>query len=287
MGTSTAIAWTDHTFQPWMGCSHVSPGCDNCYAETLGKRTGRVQWGDQAERVTMSEGYWRNPTKWNRQAEAEGQPHLVFCASMADVFEDRPELVPLRARLVDVIAGTPELIWLLLTKRPENVMALIPVEWCGRWPDNVWIGTTVEDQERADERIPVLAEIPAPVRFLSCEPLLGAVDLSPWLGLEWMDALGDAGAPFSFRGEGGWGREMFATVAGHVPPIHWVIAGGESGPGHRPLNFDHARDLRDQCRAAEVPYFFKQVGGAYATSGGDELDGEVLKAFPVEARRDG
>lgn len=261
MGESTAIAWTDHTFNPWMGCSHVSPGCAHCYAEALGKRTGRVEWGDDAPRVLTSEGYWRHPLKWNAAALERGRPELVFCASLADVFEDRPELVAPRARLFDLISSTPGLVWQLLTKRPENVLELVPSTWLARdphspldpwstgWPPNAWIGTTVEDQERADARIPLLLEIPAPVRFLSCEPLLGDVDLTRWR------ILGSEG-------------------------IGWIIVGGESGPHYRPLELEHARSLRDQADDVGIPFFYKQTGGRTPTAGGDELDGERLKAFP-------
>ncbi len=262
MGETTGIAWTNHTFNPWMGCAHVSPGCENCYAEALGKRTGRVEWGEEAARVVTSPGYWRNPEKWNRAALEAGRPALVFCASLADVFEDRPDLVEPRARLFELIATTPALEWQLLTKRPENVRRLVPIEWSVPWsatstlsglgwPANVWIGTTVEDQQRADERIPELLEIPASVRFLSLEPLLGPVDLSPWLE----------------RG------------------IHWLIIGGESGPHHRPLELGYARDLVEQGHAAEIPVFFKQVGGRTPTAGGDEIDGRRVKEFPERARR--
>lgn len=249
MGTDTTIAWTDHTFNPWMGCSKVSPGCDHCYAEALGKRTGRVQWGDEAERVVTSAAYWRNPIKWNVAAEAEGRRHRVFCASLADVFEDRDELHAPRIRLLGLIESTPWLDWQLLTKRPENVRRLVMERWnFGAWPCNLWIGTTVEDQQRANERIPELLAIPAVVRFLSCEPLLGPLDLSRWLGRR--------------------------------PGIDWIICGGESGAGHRPLNLDHARDLRDQAHAAGVAYFFKQVGGRTSKAGGDQLDDNTIKEFP-------
>lgn len=250
MGETTAIAWTDHTFNPWVGCARVSPGCQHCYAEALAKRTGLVEWGQTAARRVTSDANWRKPLKWNRQAAADGRPHLVFCASMADVFEDRPELEDPRAQAFALMQRTPHLIWQVLTKRPENVLDKVPVLWPENWPTNVWIGTTVEDQQRADERIPELVRIPAPVRFLSCEPLLGHVAL-PWLA-------------------GG---------------VHWVIAGGESGPGHRPLNVDHARSLRDQCATAGVPFFFKQHGGRTPTAGGDLLDGVRHKAFPASARR--
>lgn len=281
MGEQTAIAWTDHTFNPWMGCSKVSPGCDHCYAEALGKRSGKVQWGDDAERVVTSDAYWKNPFKWNAVAEAHGVRHRVFCASLSDVFENRDELVEPRARLWNLIASTPSLDWQLLTKRPQNALDLTP--WTGPWPANIWIGTTVEDQERAEERIPHLLKIPAAVRFLSCEPLLGPVDLSLWLNLEWMDALRLPGAPLSFRGEGGWGCEMFATLAGERPSIDWVIVGGESGPGYRWMDIEHARDLRDQCLAAEVPFFFKQWGGRFPHSHGHLLDDVAYREFPTSA----
>jgi protein gp37 len=285
MGETTAIAWTDHTFNPWWGCTRVSPGCEHCYAEAFAKRTGNLVWGKQADRRFFGEKHWAEPLKWDRQAEAEGRPHLVFCASMADVFEDRLELMPERARLWDLIAETPHLIWQLLTKRPQNVLGMVHVEWHAdtphdisddiipaRWPDNVWIGTTVEDQQRADERIEQLLAIPAPVRFLSCEPLLGPVHLD----VDWLPV------GVSYRTDYGTGIEYDVDRSN---AIDWVICGGESGAGHRPLDLDHARYLRDQCAAAGVPFFFKQVGGQYPTSGGDLLDGEQLKAFPPEAQR--
>ena len=250
MGQDTAIAWTDHTFNPWWGCERVSPGCQHCYAETFAKRTGNAVWGKNADRRFFGDRHWNEPRKWDRAAAEAGRPALVFCASMADVFEDRDELDEHRERLFDLIAETPNLIWLLLTKRPQNVTAMVePSGWVGdpyrSWPRNVWIGTTVEDQQRADERLPHLARIPAPVRFLSCEPLLGPVDLLH-----------------------------------HVESVDWVIVGGESGPGHRPLDLDHARSLRQQCLLWDVPFFFKQVGGRTPTAGGDVLDGETHKNWP-------
>lgn len=252
MGTQTAIGWTDHTFNPWMGCTKVSPACDHCYAEAIGKRTGRVQWGDDAERVPTSDSYWRNPLKWNVAAEGEGRRHRVFCASMADVFEvGKDGLSPLRSRLFDLIERTPWLDWQLLTKRPENARVLTSC-WGNLWSvHNAWLGTTVENQEYADLRIPYLVDTGARVRFLSCEPLLGPIDLSPWL------------------------RSPDIT-----PWIDWVIVGGESGPGHRPLNLDHARQIRDQCVESGVPFFFKQVGGRTPTAGGHLLDGRTWNEFP-------
>lgn len=265
MGETTAIAWTDHTFNPWWGCTRVSPGCQHCYAEAFAKRTGNDVWGTSPRRF-FGDKHWAEPLKWDRQAAADGRPHLVFCASMADVFEDRPDLMTPRARLFRLIESTPHLIWQLLTKRPQSVGPLTPVEWWqdGGWPPNAWIGTTVEDQQRADERIPKLAKIPAPVRFLSCEPLLGPVNIERWLL---------TGPRITGPADPNLGRTW----------VDWVICGGESGPGHRPLDLDHARSLRDQC--VDVPFFFKQVGGRTPTTGGDLLDGEQLKAFPAEARR--
>lgn len=271
MGSDSAITWTDHTFNPWWGCERVSPGCQHCYAETFAKRTGHTVWGKGARRRFTNSGHWQEPFKWrNRAAAGEpgvlgpGQPHLVFCASMADLFEDRDDHVPDRNRVFTLIELTsPHLVWQLLTKRPENVLRLVDDRWPDGWPDNVWIGTTVEDQRRAEERIPHLLDIPARVRFLSCEPLLEAVDLDrpEWLELE-LQAFGAHGA-----------------VA--FPRVDWIIAGGESGPRHRPLDLDHARSLRAVAEKYSVPFFFKQVGGRWAAAGGDVLDGEIHKAFPL------
>lgn len=296
MGETTAIKWTDHTFNPWWGCERVSPGCQHCYAETFAKRTGHDVWGKAAGRRFFGEKHWNEPRKWNASAEAAGRPALVFCASMADVFEDRPELVEPRARLFELIEETPWLRWQLLTKRPELVLELVPARWLVPqrvvlgfeqdqqdleelvrspvWPANAWIGTTVEDQQRAGERIPELVKIPAPVRFLSCEPLLGPLDLSEWLGLEWMESLRPPGAQLSRRGEGGWGMDLFAALRradGHRPLVSWVIVGGESGPGHRVMDPEAATDVCAQVLAADVPLFFKQWGGRTPDAGGDEI----------------
>ncbi len=256
MAESTAIAWTDHTFNPWQGCAKVSPACDHCYAESLSKRVGHPErWGVDGERAVTSDGYWRNPLRWDAKAAAAGRPSLVFCASMADVFEDRRDLDPVRERLWELIARTPNLIWQLLTKRPENIYGSVPLRWTWEggvdWPTNVWVGTTVEDQASADLRIPHLIQIPAPVRFLSCEPLLERVSLR-WAAYE---------------------------------DIGWVIVGGESGGGFRPLDVENARVLRDECERAGVPFFFKQHGGLTAKAGGHLLDGVRIQQFPPLAGR--
>lgn len=238
MAENSRIEWCDHSFNPWWGCQKVSPGCANCYAETLSKRTGRTVWGPTAPRMQMSEANWRKPLKWNRDAEAEGVAKRVFTASMADVFEDRPELNEPRERLFRLIEATPWLQWLILSKRPLNMLLLAPAHWQhDGWPKNTVAMTSVEDQRRADERIPQLLAVPAPLRGLSCEPLLGPVDL------------------FSV---GGW--ENAAYWWGRDIKLDWVIAGGESGPGARPMHPDWARSLRDQCKTAKVPFFYKQTG---------------------------
>lgn len=261
MAQNSKIEWTDHTFNPWRGCTKISAGCANCYAETLSKRNPATLgiWGDNGTRVVASESYWRQPLKWNRDAAAVGVRWKVFCASLADVFEDRPELEAPRLRLFELIAKTPNLDWLLLTKRPENVLRLWPARALDYWPDgwaNIWLGTTVENQEQADKRIPELLKIPARVRFLSCEPLLGAVDLrlGPY-GRETrsIPAFGRTLRQYLVAGE--WTQEP-----PRFRPIDWVIAGGESGPGARPSHPDWFRSLRDQCTAAGVAYFFKQWG---------------------------
>jgi protein gp37 len=181
---NSKIEWTDHTFNPWWGCQRVSPGCEHCYAETLARRYNFKVWGPAktTSRRMMSNNYWKQPLKWNKAAKAAGVRPRVFCASMADVFEDHPELHEPRIRLFDLMDECQHLDWLLLTKRPENVrdMLLAAARPPG-FPRRVWIGTSVEDQRRADERIPHLLNIPARVRFLSCEPLLGPVDLSNYL----------------------------------------------------------------------------------------------------------
>lgn len=237
-----------YTYNPWWGCFKVSEECKHCYAEEIAHRYGHQVWGPAVttSRRFFDEKHWQEPLAWNRQAERENHRRSVFCASMADVYEEHPDIEGERQKLWRLIEITPSLNWLLLTKRPENVLWMSP--WSrNRWPDNVWIGTSVGLQVRAVERVPLLLGIPAAVRFLSCEPLLGPVDLSPW-----------------------------------ISQLQWVISGGESGAGARVMNMDWPRLLRDQCQAAHVPYFFKQVGGRYHSSGGRELDGRTWDELPPE-----
>lgn len=274
------IEWTDHTFNPWIGCTKVSPGCANCYAEARDHRWGHDSWGPGKPRRRTSAANWKQPIAWNRHWNEEGMSPLgpkgyrrprVFCASLADWLDDE---VPIEwlADLMDLIRRTPNLDWLLLTKRtqawgerielvrvhraktaidgtPPSPASTFLIDWCiGRPPANVWVGATVEDQQRADERIPELLRIPARVRFLSCEPLLG------WVALR--------------RKASSAGEIIHATLNGLLDEysrpvergIHWVICGGESGPRARPMHPAWARSLRDQCAAARVPFFFKQWG---------------------------
>ncbi len=238
MGKLSEIEWTDHTFNPWWGCTKVSPGCTHCYAETWSNRYGHDIWGPRKSRRTFGEDHWKEPLKWHREALQIGRRMRVFCASMADVFEDNRSVEEERTKLWHLISETPMLDWLLLTKRPENMIRFTP--WNGQWPDNVWAMTSVENQEQAEKRIPVILNVPAVVRGLSVEPLIGPVDLEPWLG-----------------------------------HIDWVIVGGESGYKARMINSAWVRHVRDQCAAANVAFFFKQWGEWMPTK--DESNIEIMK----------
>jgi protein gp37 len=260
MGTNSKIEWCDHTFNPWRGCTKKSEGCKHCYAEVMSKRNPSVLgiWGRHGARVIAAESYWRLPLMWNKAAKAAGERRRVFCASLADIFEGEDTMPPAswplvqqaRGRLWALIEATPHLDWLLLTKRPENALSLATAWTGGAWPDNVWALTSVENQKAAEERIPHLRRIPARVRGLSLEPLLGPVDLSRLL----------VATPCWHCGNvDGEARRCYCGVT--IPSeIHWVIAGGESGPQARPMHPDWARGIRDQAQAAGVPYFFKQWG---------------------------
>lgn len=228
MAKDSKIEWTHHTFNPWWGCAKVSPACQHCYAEAWAKRVGSAVWGQSAQRRFFGENHWKEPLRWNREAEQDGVRRRVFCASMADVFERRAELHEWRNRLWKIIEQTPSLDWLLLTKRPQNVMAMVP--WNDQWPENVWLGSTAENQTWADKRVPIMLQIPARVRFLSCEPLLGSLDLARYLSKD------------------------------PAKSIHWIIAGGESGPHSRPMNPEWVRSLRNQCQQAGTAFHFKQWG---------------------------
>jgi len=239
---NTGIEWTDATFNPWWGCVEVSIECDHCYAAVIAKRWGNDIWGKHAARRPASEAYWRKPfTSYRRLAEKLGRPARVFCASMADVFETHPQVVPWRERLWDVIEQTPWIHWQLLTKRPRSVALMVP--WGEDWPDNVWIGTSVGVRAHL-WRLDVLRKLPASVRFVSAEPLLESL------------------APINLDG------------------IDWLIAGGESGRGFRAMNAAWPRELRDACAENEAAFFFKQWGGITPKSGGKVLDGREWCDYP-------
>lgn len=254
------IAWTHHTFNPWTGCVKVSAGCVHCYAETLNLRWGKKNWGADAERTRTSVAYWKQPILWNKEAEAAGERRRVFCASMADVGEDRDDLIEMRRDLSILIEQTPHLDWLLLTKRPEN-MARLFERWTsinGGWPLNVWVGTSVEDQAAADKRIRHLAKIPSKVRFLSVEPMIGPVDLVKMdndCGENYNALKAEVTVP-PLLGEK---AHTFRTSNTH--PIDWVIVGGESGHGARPMDEVWARSIMHQSKEAGVAFFMKQLGG--------------------------
>ncbi len=243
MGKNSHIEWTHHTFNPWWGCAKVSPACTHCYAETLTKRFGGASWGGKGQRRFFGAAHWNEPAKWNAEALRTRTRSRVFCASMSDVFEDRRDLDNERVKLWGLIEKNKSLDWLLLTKRPEVVKDLVP--WGDQWPDNVWLGTSVENQEWADKRIPYLLAAPAKIRFLSCEPLLGALDLGCYLKKN---------------------------------RIQWIIAGGESGAGSRPMHPDWVRRLRDVASEQGIAFHFKQWGNFAPAI--KEVHGQAQFRFP-------
>lgn len=278
MAEETKIQWATHTWNPWRGCTRVSPGCDHCYAEAMSRRNPAVLgvWGDEGTRPEGSAAYWRTPLSWDRAARKADTRERVFLGSLMDIFEDRPDLVAPRLRALSLACLTTNLDWLLLTKRTAVMRAFMealasgPGNWRGQmydaasewidgdgafgrhtmlhfeevhnlnlasmpdraaWPwRSWWCGTTVEDMERARLRLPDLIATPARVRWLSCEPMLEVLDLTPWLA---------------------------------TGQIHWVIIGGESNQGGaqaRGFDLDAAESLIGQCRAAGVAVFVKQLG---------------------------
>ncbi len=233
MGQNSKIEWTDHTFNPWWGCLKISEACKNCYAEAFAKRVGQKVWGLDGPRRFFGDKHWDEPLKWDARLRGTGRRARVFCASMADVFEDRRDLDASRDRLWRLIDATPNLDWLLLTKRPAVARAINP--WGSQWPANVWLGTTVENQKRADENLPELLSTSARIRFISAEPLLGPLELKPYIG-----------------------------------GLHWVITGGESGPKARPASPTWFRSLMLQCMSSNVPFHFKQWGD-WAPGDGENL----------------
>ena len=270
MAENTKIEWAHHTFNPWVGCTKIGPGCDHCYAEGWAKRSGLVQWGPGAVRRRTSEANWRKPLAWNAEAERLGIRYRVFCASLADVFDNE---VPAewRADLFDLISRTPHLDWLLVTKRIGNAKTMMSdalhlnpsAQEDGRiWPlPNVWLGITVVNQAEADRDIPKLLDTPAAVRFMSMEPLLGPVNVRRFMWpvhARWPAKYKSPKEAKAAGEEVTYHRQ--ALVGAWCKFIDWVIVGGESGPKARPMHPQWARDIRDQCEAAGVPFLFKQWG---------------------------
>jgi protein gp37 len=286
MGVVTGIEWCDHTFNPWIGCTKVSAACDHCYAETLAKRYGWATWGPGEARKRTSEANWHKPIAWNNAAREAGVRRRVFCSSLADVF-DAEVSDDWRLDLMVLIGLTPCLDWLLLTKRPQ-----VAKKWfeARRVPDNVWLGTTVEDQKMADLRIPILLSIPAKVRFLSCEPMLGPIDLhalvrKPDYEDQCMPGFHDVDRFVTSALHGSDGVLMKSGYSWWQEDdpgrrINWVIAGGESGAKARPSHPDWFRALRDQCAAAGVPYFFKQWGEWLPEDDAYDRDLKCIEAGP-------
>jgi protein gp37 len=263
---SSKIEWTDHTFNPWTGCTKVSPGCDHCYAESWAKRSGIVKWGNHARKRT-TEDYWKGPRVWNKNADRfeaiHGHRQRVFCASLADVFDNKAK-AGWRSDLFDLIRQTPRLDWLLLTKRPSNISKMLPSDWRDGYP-NVWLGMTAEDQTRFDQRWQFLSVVPATIRFISYEPAIG---------------------PLSIQNE-------------RIKP-DWLIVGGESGYRARAMESSWARSVIGECRDHGIKPFMKQWG-VYSNNplvregglseeearsvdphgkGGGLLDGTMIREFP-------
>ena len=286
MGEFTTISWTDRSFAPWFGCTKVGPACDGCYAEHLtATRFGKARWGPHAERVRSADSTWKQPLAWNRKAEREGTRPFVFCSHLSDVFDNQVP-VEWRRDLFDLIRATPHLTWLLLTKRPQNIVKLaydamscpgpspVDAEFVRMaWPRNAAIGCTVVTQAEADRDVPHLLRAKEALQpafaFVSMEPLLGAVNLrklevkAPKGGEDdaWaMDALEGRLAPIIRLGPGNWVLDGGGRRFGG---LDWVITGGETDQGAhkaRPSHPGWFRSLRDQCAAAGVAYHHKQNG---------------------------
>lgn len=272
MSTTTGIEWTDTTWNPVTGCTKTSPGCDHCYAEQI---TNRFHGTNSFATVTLHPQRLDAPLRWR-------SARRVFVNSMSDLFHPR---VPdeFLTRVFAVMATTPRHTYQILTKRHARMRSLLSPgqvgtagffndikeampEWTHPdpqgWPlPNVWLGVSVEDQKRAQSRIPALVQTPAAVRFLSCEPLLGPVDLGAWLG-SLHRCPGELMAPGSVP------ARAHTIDCCTSPALDWVIIGGESGPGARPMHPDWAHALLTQCQAAGVAVFVKQLGTAWAQTHG-------------------
>lgn len=297
MAADSKIEWTDHTFNPWIGCTKVSPACDHCYAErSTPSRTLGVTWGAGQPRRRTAPANWALPLRWNAQAEAfaaqHGRRQRVFCASLADWLDKEADTEWL-VDLLDLVRRTPNVDWLLLSKRIGTWRARLKLalswiwtnarerlsdllNWVGGWldgkpPANVWIGATICNQPEAHRDIRKLLAVPARVRFLSMEPLLGPVDLTE--------------IPISGHGHHEFDPIITANVLARaeqyppLPSVHWVIVGGESGPNARPMHPDWACSLRDQCQVAGVPFLFKQWGEWVPAD--DDIEGGIVPVSEI------
>ncbi|MCA9771100.1 MAG: phage Gp37/Gp68 family protein [Myxococcales bacterium] len=256
MGKNTLIEWTHHTFNGWEGCQKVGPGCDHCYAETRDARFGGGHWGPHAARRRTGARNWNQPRKWDREAAALGERHRVFCSSLSDVMDTHASVLPeWRRDLAALIRATPNLDWLLLTKRVGNAERILREMFPEGVPANLWLGATIVNQEEANRDIPKLlrvkGELGISIVFLSMEPLLGPVVLPPGV-------LGECRC--NVEAEDGAGMHDGRCPATRPRPISWVIAGGESGGKARPSSPDWYRMIRDRCTDAGVPFLFKQWG---------------------------
>lgn len=317
MGTNTKIEWCDHTFNPWRGCSHVSAGCDHCYAERQSKRNPRVlgHWGEEAPRAMAAEAHWKLPLRWHRDAEKAEVSRRVFCASLGDVFEDRAELIAPRRRLFSIIDQTPWLDWLLLTKRPHNIRRLwIPID-----EDTADARVLMARAIRAAEATArsqctgsLAAEHGAFRRRMADDQYRGNVwlltsvenentvdrtshllqcgDLSPILGLSCEPLLGPVRLGLATPCDRNCSEYQNAECPGTSGlcimqrHVDWVIVGGESGPNARPMHPDWARSIRDQCQAAGVPFFFKGWG-EWSPFYDRDMDDPDWRSVPLESER--
>jgi protein gp37 len=265
MGEYTKIAWTDSTWNPWIGCSHAGPGCDHCYAEAQNKFRGwnGGTWGNNAPRQVTSEKNWKDPVSWNSKALAgrcgkDGKRWLVFAGDLCDIFDHLGDK-DARARMWELFRQTPYLTWMILTKRPQHIPKFLPADW-GNGYHNVWLGTSVENRKNGYPRIDALRCVPATLRFLSCEPLL----------------------------------EDICDV--DLTGINWAIVGGESGAQARPFDLDWARAIKRQCKKFSARFYFKQLGyrpqqngvafplSQRKQSGSKDTHGVLMENFPIDLR---
>jgi protein gp37 len=283
MAERSKIEWTDSTFNPWVGCTKVRRGkgapsaCDFCYAEKWAKRSGQVKWGGYPRRRT-TDAYWKTPMRWNAQASAfqakNGRRQRVFCASLADIFDNQVDPV-WRSDLFNLVRACDQLDWQLLTKRPQNIRKMLPPDWGDGYP-NVWLGTTAEDAGAYQQRVSHLLKVPAAIHFVSYEPAIGP--LGP------------------------------LEIDGLYPD--WLIIGGESGVRSDLIRFTDpswARDAIARCRRLGVAPFLKQWG-TYQNNpcvvetghsvqhamkfdpptngkGGGKLDDRLWREFPVNIKK--